>query len=77
MRFAGMTAVVTGGPNGIGAATARRLAADGARVVVVDFDEGSAQATAADVTRHVIDVRGPLNPFMEISRTPRSKERSE
>ena len=49
MRFAGMTAVVTGGANGIGAATARRLAADGAHVVVVDFDEGSAQALAADI----------------------------
>jgi NAD(P)-dependent dehydrogenase (short-subunit alcohol dehydrogenase family) len=49
MRFAGMTAVVTGGANGIGAATARRLATDGAHVVVVDFDEGSAQALAADI----------------------------
>jgi 3-oxoacyl-[acyl-carrier protein] reductase len=49
MKFAGMTAVVTGGANGIGAATARRLAADGAHVVVVDLDEGSAQALAADI----------------------------
>lgn len=35
-RFAGRKAVVTGGASGIGAATAARLAAEGARVLVVD-----------------------------------------
>ncbi|MEV6157375.1 SDR family NAD(P)-dependent oxidoreductase [Nonomuraea sp. NPDC052129] len=35
-RFAGRTAVVTGGASGIGAATAARLTAEGASVLVVD-----------------------------------------
>jgi 2-keto-3-deoxy-L-fuconate dehydrogenase len=37
-EFAGLTAVVTGGASGIGLATARRLAARGARVAVLDVD---------------------------------------
>jgi NAD(P)-dependent dehydrogenase (short-subunit alcohol dehydrogenase family) len=39
-------AVVTGGGGGIGAATARRLSAEGVRVVVVDIDEQRAREVA-------------------------------
>ena len=58
-RFKDRVAVVTGGAGGIGAATCRRLAAEGARVVVVDVsaeaagalaDELGGTAVAADVT---------------------------
>jgi NAD(P)-dependent dehydrogenase (short-subunit alcohol dehydrogenase family) len=36
-RLAGRVAIVTGGAGGIGGATARRLSAEGAHVVVVDL----------------------------------------
>ena len=45
-RFEGKTALVTGGARGIGAATAKRLADEGARVVVADFNGDTAAETA-------------------------------
>ena len=47
MRLAGKTAIVTGGGGGIGRATARAFAIEGAKVVVADIDEAAALETAA------------------------------
>jgi 3-oxoacyl-[acyl-carrier protein] reductase len=44
--LAGKVAAVTGGGSGIGEATCIRLAADGARVAVIDLDLGAAELTA-------------------------------
>lgn len=50
MELAGKVVVVTGGGSGIGAALARRFAAEGAKgVVVADLDEGRARTVADEV----------------------------
>src|SRR5277367_380616 len=49
MRFQGKTALVTGGARGIGGATAKRFADEGATVVVADFDKAAAEETAAAI----------------------------
>jgi 3-oxoacyl-[acyl-carrier protein] reductase len=46
--------VVAGLAQGIGAATARRLASEGATVVVADFEEDRAKQTAAEIGGHAV-----------------------
>jgi 2-hydroxycyclohexanecarboxyl-CoA dehydrogenase len=50
VRLEGRIALVTGGASGIGAATCRRLAAEGARVAVTDLNLEGAQAVAEEIS---------------------------
>ena len=56
MRLEGRTALVTGGGSGIGAATARRLAAEGARVVIGDVNLDGANEVAAEIDATAIEL---------------------
>jgi NAD(P)-dependent dehydrogenase (short-subunit alcohol dehydrogenase family) len=49
-RFTGRTAVVTGAASGIGAATAARLAQEGAAVVLADIDEERGRGVTEGIT---------------------------
>ncbi len=50
-ELAGRVAIVTGGASGIGRATARRLAADGAHVAIFDINVEGAQSVADELNK--------------------------
>jgi len=71
-RFTGKVALVTGGSSGIGAAVARRLHDEGARVASLDLDAAAPNgvlsltgdvARSADVEEAVARVQGELGPI--------------
>ena len=51
MRLEGKVAIVSGAASGMGAATARRFAKEGAKVVIADMLEDEGRQVAADITR--------------------------
>src|SRR4051794_34993381 len=61
MRIDGVNALVAGGASGLGAATARRLAAAGAHVTIADLNEDAGTATADAIGGRVVkpDVPDP------------------
>jgi 2-hydroxycyclohexanecarboxyl-CoA dehydrogenase len=71
MRLEGRRALVTGGASGIGAAIARRLAAEGARVTIGDIDtDGAAQvASEIDAESTRLDVTDPESARQAVDAT--------
>jgi NAD(P)-dependent dehydrogenase (short-subunit alcohol dehydrogenase family) len=61
MDIEGKAAIVFGGASGLGEATARRLAAEGAHVVIADLAAERAAAVASEIDGHAIscDVTNP------------------
>ncbi|TMB99885.1 MAG: SDR family NAD(P)-dependent oxidoreductase, partial [Chloroflexi bacterium] len=70
MRFKDRVALVTGGGRGIGAATAKLLASEGARVAVSDLDETPAREVADPIGALAvacdISVRADVNHMVEL-----------
>jgi NAD(P)-dependent dehydrogenase (short-subunit alcohol dehydrogenase family) len=50
-KLAGRCALVTGGASGIGAASARRFAAEGASVMIADIDDVAGEAVVQDIRK--------------------------
>src|SRR3546814_14330983 len=49
MDIKGLAAIVTGGGSGLGNATAKMLAANGAKVAIFDLNEETGKAAAAEI----------------------------
>jgi NAD(P)-dependent dehydrogenase (short-subunit alcohol dehydrogenase family) len=57
-RYTGRVALVTGAASGIGRATARRLAAEGAAVACLDLAEEAIASVAAEINREAAEAGG-------------------
>jgi NAD(P)-dependent dehydrogenase (short-subunit alcohol dehydrogenase family) len=64
--IAGKVALVTGGASGIGAATVRRLCAEGASVVIVDSDGARAEELAASLDGPALAVRADVSAEQDV-----------
>lgn len=74
MKIEGVTALVTGGASGLGEATARRLAAAGAKVAVLDMNLEAAETVAQEidglaVTADVADAVAVTGVFAKVTET--------
>jgi NAD(P)-dependent dehydrogenase (short-subunit alcohol dehydrogenase family) len=56
MQINGLSAIVTGGASGLGEATAKMLAAQGAKVTIFDLNEEVGTATAQAIGGHFVSV---------------------
>jgi len=72
-RSEGRVALITGGARGIGAATAERLAEDGAAIAIADLDGAGAEATAKAIAAAydvpAIGLKTDVSQAVEVDRT--------
>ncbi|MFM0419754.1 SDR family oxidoreductase [Paraburkholderia aromaticivorans] len=66
MRFNGKTALVTGGNSGIGFVTAKRLIAEGARVVITGRDSAKLDQAVSELGENALGVKANLDDEAEI-----------
>ena len=77
-RFEEKVAIITGGAQGIGEATTRRLASEGAMTAILDFQLDNAQAVAEEILsqggKKSIAVKMDITDSQEVKRAVREVE---
>ena len=68
-NFNGQTAVITGGAQGIGLATAKRFINDGCEVMIWDIDKKMGMDAANDLNCHFLEVDQTDNQEVEQATT--------
>jgi NAD(P)-dependent dehydrogenase (short-subunit alcohol dehydrogenase family) len=68
MRLQAKTAIITGAGSGIGEASAKLFAAEGARVAVVDFDEAGGQRVAQEIGAPAFFLRADVSQASDMER---------
>lgn len=67
-RHAGKVALVTGGSSGIGLATAKRLAQEGAKVYITGRRQKELDAAVAEIGRHATAIQGDVSDNADLDR---------
>ena len=71
MKLAGKTALITGGTSGIGLATAKLFAAEGARVAVTGRDESKFDQTLAELGEGALAIKADVVSYHDIAAATR------
>ena len=67
-RFNGKVAVVTGGNSGIGLASAKRLASEGARVAIFGRNQDTLDAAVEEVGEGAIGIQGDVTSMADLDK---------
>ncbi len=67
-KLSGKIAIVTGGNSGIGLATAKLFAAEGARVVITGRREAELEAAVAEIGHGALGIRGDVSKLADLDK---------
>ena len=67
-KLAGKVAVITGGSSGIGLATAKRFAAEGAKVAITGRNQGQLDRAASELGASAIAIQGDVSNLRDLER---------
>ena len=67
-KLAGKIAVVTGGNSGIGLATAKLFATEGAKVIITGRRQAELDAAVAEIGGNVVGIQGDVSKLADLDK---------